>query len=675
MSRAVAAFMNLSPPPSYRPDIDGLRGVAVLMVVLFHAGFGFKGGYVGVDVFFVISGYLITGHLLKELQRGKVDLASFWERRLRRIAPALTAMLLVTLAIGSWLLFPVDFAALGESVVAQALLSANLYFWKDSGYFAAAAEEKPLLHLWSLAVEEQFYVLLPAVLILAHKWLSRKHAPGVVQTRLVQGMAVLLGISLITSCITVIRAPNATFYWLPTRAWELLVGSVLSGLPVAWRLRQRWQQETAGAVSLALILVAALAYESDTLFPGAAALLPCLGAAGLIWAHSHPPQDSLPSVRPRTWAVMTWRPLVGVGLISYSLYLWHWPLLAFAHYANVTGEDRVPAKFRALLVVLAFVLAWASWRWVETPFRQKTLFKTRRSVFALGITTAVVSISLGWHMITHEGWPWRMEEKVVRYANGAQDKMPAEFWTDLEEAQKGKFPAFGSQDTKPSVMVWGDSHARSLLPVFDSLGHLHHASGEAAIYSATAPMTGFFRRSKHGLNERTELLAQAVIRRVKEQHIPHTVLAAYWKECPGKEAARFSDALVETVRSLKATGTQVWIVLDVPTQPFEVPRALALAERLGSWFPQAVHRTQWAHAHQEENAVMQNLVPRLQEAGAKLLDPLPFLTGDEQKTLIEKDGRALYSDSHHLSATGAQLLASLFAPLFSDTRGTAAKAP
>lgn len=650
-------------PSFYRPDIDGLRGIAVLMVVLFHAGLGFKGGYVGVDIFFVISGYLITGLLFKEMAaRGTIDLAGFWERRIRRIAPALTAMILITLGAGYLLLFPDAFASLGESAIAQALFCANLYFWKDSGYFAAASEEKPLLHLWSLAVEEQFYIVLPVVLWLGHLWLKKRHPQRSTKKPLVIAMTGVLGLSLVASIIGLQTDANATFYWLPTRAWELLVGSVLAGLPTRWNFSKRIHREIAAGVSLILIFIAALAYKSDTPFPGAAALLPCLGAAGLIWAHG-PGAD----LSPRTWALLTWRPLVGVGLLSYSLYLWHWPLLALAQYVTVSG--RPSSGVRVGLVLLAFLLAWLSWRWVETPFRQKAFLKKRRQVFAFGLGTMALFLITGGLLVREAGLPGRIPQAALKYAEGQDDKMGDSLqWAGLEAVQRGEFPRLGEAESAAPVqlMIWGDSHARALIPLLDPLCLEHDVSGEAAIYSATSPTLGFYRRSRHGLNEKSELLGQAMLAEVRQKQIPHTLLAAYWKECPGKQPQAFADALVTTVKTLKAAGTQPWVVLDVPDQDFDVPKALALEHLPQGWFPQASKLAISLAEHRKANAVMENLRPRLIEAGARILDPMDVLTGPDGTTRIEADGASLYTDSHHLSITGVRLLKPLFEPLMAD---------
>lgn len=664
------ASMIPSSSSSYRPDIDGLRGLAVLMVVLFHADMGFNGGYTGVDIFFVISGYLITGLLFKEMERGSIDLAGFWERRLRRITPALAVMLVVVLALGAAVLFPSAFTSLGESFVAQALLSANLYFWQDSGYFADAAEEKPLLHLWSLAVEEQFYILLPLLLIFGQHWLKRRHSADQVRWIMVRVFVGLMVVSFVASVVGVAMDANTAFYWLHTRAWELLLGSVLAGLPEAWRLKNRQQREVVAGLGLVLILVAAFAYESDTAFPGAAALLPCLGAAGLIWAHSlRAGEKAQAESLPRTWRVMTWKPLVAVGLISYSLYLWHWPLLALAQYVNIFGDNSPPVLIRVGAVLLAFLLAWMSWRWVEMPFRRKSIFKTRRSIFLMGAGLGVLFIVVGWQIVRHEGLPERMPEAAMIYEGGKQDRPEFPLTVDLEAVQQGQFAKAGMKDAEAPVamMIWGDSHARSLMPVLDALCQEHRLTAEMAMYSATSPTLGFYRRSRNGLGVRTEILAKAVVERVRKAKIPNTLLAAYWSECPNKDPEGFSNALVETARVLTEAGTQVWVVLDVPTQPFDVPKALALGRLPGGWFPNPAERTTTLEKHREINAVMQALIPRLLETGARVLDPADLLMNADGRTLIEHDGHAVYVDYNHLTVKGAHLLRPLFEGLVSGS--------
>ncbi len=337
---------------SYRPDVDGLRAVAVLSVVFCHAGFGFPGGYIGVDVFFVISGFLIAGLIYKELRQGTFTLANFWERRVRRILPALLVVTVVTMIAGWFILMPDAYLSLGKSVVGLALLGSNVQFWRDTNYFESAAEEKPMLHTWSLSVEEQFYLFVPLfLLILARK--SQLHRAFL----LLAAAAILsFGVSIYGSH----RYPTATFYLLPTRAWELFAGALLAFFPDKWfAVSARWK-EAAAVLGMALILIPCFVYDHETRFPGLTALPPVLGTALVIWS------GTLSTQFPLLSRVLAWRPVVFIGLISYSLYLWHWPMLSFSRYQSI---KTLPGLDRLILVLVSVVVATISWRFVETPFR------------------------------------------------------------------------------------------------------------------------------------------------------------------------------------------------------------------------------------------------------------------------------------------------------------------
>jgi peptidoglycan/LPS O-acetylase OafA/YrhL len=281
----------------YRPDIDGLRAVAVLLVVLFHARWGFTGGFVGVDVFFVISGFLITGMMLKEQQSGTFRLADFWIRRVRRIIPASLVMVVAVLVAGAFLLLPHDYETLGESAISQQFMLANVYFWRNTGYFDAPAEQRRLLHTWSLAVEEQFYLGYPILFALVQR-IPKKLT-----------VLLLLAISAVSFAVSewgVWHHPSATFFLLPTRAWELLMGGLLCFAPPPTRFKD-WQLGLASLVGLGGIVVAGWFFSSSTPFPGRNALLPCAAAALLIYANSSR----------LTWIgrALAARPVVLVGLI------------------------------------------------------------------------------------------------------------------------------------------------------------------------------------------------------------------------------------------------------------------------------------------------------------------------------------------------------------------------
>src|SRR6056297_20083 len=336
----------------YRADIDGLRALAVLPVLAFHAGLApFSGGFVGVDVFFVISGYLIAGLILPRIRAGRFSLLEFYERRARRLLPALFVVMAVSGALAAALFLPAELREFGQSAVAATLFASNVLFSRETGYFETEAALKPLLHTWSLGVEEQFYLLFPLLLMA----LAARRAGRVA---LVPVLAALALASLALAAWAVPRAPAFAFYLLPTRLWELMLGALLAVAPLP-ALRRRAVREAAAAAGLAAILWAMLRYSEATPFPGPAALLPCLGAALVIHAGA-----SGPTAVSRALSL---GPVVFVGLISYALYLWHWPVLVFAEYAAVRELTTVET---GAALALSGVLAALTWRFVERPFRR-----------------------------------------------------------------------------------------------------------------------------------------------------------------------------------------------------------------------------------------------------------------------------------------------------------------
>ena len=347
----------IAPPCKYRPDIDGLRALAILPVLLFHADLGCTGGFVGVDVFFVISGFLITSLILKEINSDAFSLIRFWERRIRRIIPALIVVIAVTLLAGWFLYLPEDFCSVGKSVMAQVTLMSNVYFWRLTGYFAAGVDTKPLLHTWSLAVEEQFYVFFPLLLI----FLARMKRFSFAKTIFWLGIG-----SFVLSVIGSYTKPAATFYLLPTRAWELMIGAFLAAIPEK-QVSNPWLNETVGLTGLGLILFSILYYSQDTRFPGLAAIPPCFGAAMIIVSGSG--KSTL------IGRVLTLRPSVFIGLISYPLYLWHWPLLVFSKYLAIKPQS---TEIRVVLLMVSAALATLSWKYIETPFRKRRIVHERR---------------------------------------------------------------------------------------------------------------------------------------------------------------------------------------------------------------------------------------------------------------------------------------------------------
>ena len=437
----------------YRPEIDGLRAIAVIAVVLYHSGFGVTGGFVGVDVFFVISGFLITSLIWKDLENGKFTFKSFWERRARRILPAFMVLTVSVLIAGWFLMFPRDLAVTGKATIAQAMFAANIFYWKNTGYFEGAAEEKPLLHMWSLAVEEQFYFIVPLLLVGIF---------SMVATRGRKPLLIILGIgfacSLALSIVGVQTNPSATFYLLPTRAWELLMGALIAFLPKPNEKNTNVAlMELVGFLGLLLIAIPCFSYSTKTLFPGLAAMPPTLGTAAIIWSSRLNTQGKLTKVG----AILSTRPIVFLGLISYSWYLWHWPILAFVRYISL---DPPSAQVRLLCLFAGFGLAIASWRFIERPFRAKSPQTSQKRVFIYSFTSLAILFVTGTIYFLGSGLPFRISSFQVAAMNAEQDRTVARHTVD--DVRAGRLRALGDSSTlnRPSLLVWGDSHAMSALP-------------------------------------------------------------------------------------------------------------------------------------------------------------------------------------------------------------------
>jgi peptidoglycan/LPS O-acetylase OafA/YrhL len=623
---------------TYRPEIDGLRALAVLPVVLFHTRLGFSGGYVGVDVFFVISGFLITALILADLQAGTFSLARFWERRIRRIAPAATVTVIVTLLVGYFLLLPPDFAELGESAVAQALLAANFYFYSTSGYFSAPSDSKPLLHFWSLAVEEQFYLIFPFLLL----WFRRLRRIGLI------ALVVTLAIgSFALSVHGVSRYPDATFYLLPARAWELALGALLAltgcRLPLPERLKG-----PIGWIGLALIIGPMVIYTSHTPFPGAAALPPVLGTVLIIWA-THGRESWLKSI-------LSFRPIVFVGLLSYSLYLWHWPVQVYSHYWLVSGS---PFVVRVAVAVASFALAWLSWRYIETPFRERRVFVPRRALlWGMGTATAAVMV-MGSGATLMQGLPGRMPSEVLSYV-AAWDERPQIEEADVSTEQVDTDALTRlTADLSPgdAVLLWGDSHARVVSPAIEGLCELNELNGFRASRSMTPSVLGWGDEAMQQHN--------AAVLRWIERHRPSLViLASRWDATLFDE--QDEDLLRATIAAVEERGAKVWLMRQVPFQAINVPRALARAVLLGR-DPSAIGTT--VEEHQEMTAQSNGIIDRVASVAPNLvvLDPIPYLSRDGH-CIAEESGEALYYDRQHLTVLGARLLEPMFAAAFNLLR-------
>ncbi len=634
----------------YRPEIDGLRAIAVLAVVLFHAEFGCPGGYIGVDVFFVISGFLITSLIWKDLESGRFSMINFWERRARRIVPALVVVTLAVLVAGWFLLWPTDFENLGKASASQTIFAANIYYWRNSGYFAWAANEKPLLHTWSLAVEEQFYLVVPGLLWLVFllHWLRTRK--GVV------GLLLLVWVlSFVLSVYGVARSPTLTFYLLPTRAWELLTGSLLAfvSFPIALARRQ-YAREVLASVGLALIVIPIFVYTQATPFPGVAALAPCLGAALFIWANTSNASTDNSAIPPSFLGkCLAWKPIVFIGLISYSLYLWHWPFLAFGHYSTLVP---LSAGYRAAIVGLGFFCAILSWKFVETPFRERRIGASRKSMFAFAGAGLSAVFVLGLICVLRQGFPAHLSVQAQKFVAASTDMA---FINELmpTDVRAGRLVKIGVADPKvrPTILVWGDSHAMAALPAIDEFLKEKGRAGRAATHSSTPPILGWEFTNQPNLTIAPDLddFNNAVFSDIQSQHYRDVMLIARWSAYAkeSRYTSEFDAALLKTVQSLVKIGSRPIILLDTPDPGFDVPKALWLSTMSRANIESLYKKPSRTEAF---DYFTPDALTALRAAGAEILNPkTKFLDSTKQRYIIEKEGIVLYRDSNHLSVAGA----------------------
>jgi len=455
----------------YRPDIDGLRAVAVLSVIAFHAGWKrLEGGFVGVDVFFVISGYLISSIVFSEIASSRYSILGFYERRIRRIFPALFGMLAVASVAAFIYLLPSELVDYAKSMLAATVSASNVYFWQHSGYFDAPLS-KPLQHTWSLAVEEQFYLFFPLFLMVVRKYFPQRLRVSVIA---------LFFISLAASAAVVSHDQQAAFYLPYTRAWELLLGTLLS-LGLFPRLQSAWLRNLATLTGMGMIGFSVLFYTQETLFPGLSALVPCVGSALIIGAG-----EGGASVM---GGFLSWRPMVFIGLISYSLYLWHWPVIIMQNMGLLVGVASIGARYGLQLsshridmlveVTVSLLLAVLSWRFVERPFRNGRLRLTGRPLFALAGTVVCLLVAVSSVAVVSGGFQTRFPQDALRVVNALDAKEASAamrvgscFITTDYHFEQYKVDKCLSQDkARKNYLLLGDSHSAMLWSALSSSLH------------------------------------------------------------------------------------------------------------------------------------------------------------------------------------------------------------
>ncbi len=605
----------------YRADIDGLRAVAVLSVVLFHAGLvGLSGGFIGVDVFFVISGYLICSIVAEELRRDDFSIVRFYERRFRRIMPALFAMFSVTSIAATLVLMPPDLEDFSHSLIASTLFVSNVYFWKNTGYFDGTSEFKPLLHTWSLSVEEQFYIVTPLLLFAIARWFSKRY------------LACLLPIALLSFAVSVWgveRAPNAAFYVLPTRFWELLAGALLGLCPPPTLARRGLRELCAGA-GIALIAGAAVFFSDETPFPGSMALLPCLGTCLVIYAGLGGPT-----------LVSSWlgtRPMVFIGAISYSLYLWHWPV--FSLYRYQVGRELLALE-AAALVGLGFFLAVLSWRFIEQPFRRKLQPIGRRAIFVFSGAGMLVMLGLAAPASLTEGLAFRFPNFVLEPIPGPERYNEHKCFLDDNQSLEewGGAECFVTRGRGKNVLLWGDSFAAQYVPGIADNAAFMTADVLQYTQSLCPPIFGFSTAAR----PRCEPFNANVVQVIRDYEIRAVVMAGRWDYAFKRHVE--PSQIADTIARVRALGVDVYVIGQSPLFGHNVQTLFAKS----GGTPQTAHAAGHITFTEEINQKLARAA-----AGATFIDPVAKLC-DRSSCPYRHDGQFLIWDVGHFSEYGSRL--------------------
>jgi peptidoglycan/LPS O-acetylase OafA/YrhL len=663
----------------YRADIDGLRAIAVVPVVLFHAGVsGFSGGFVGVDIFFVISGYLITSIISLEIDDKRFSIFSFYRRRIRRIFPALIVVVSFCIIAGYILLTPNDYESLGQSVIATALFISNLFFWQHTNYFEAPVSENPLLHTWSLAIEEQFYLFYPFILILISTYIRTARTVVIASFGLV---------SFIVCALMVNYKPSATFYLGPTRVWELFIGGLIA-LGAMPRITSLIFASVIAISGLSLIIFSVLFYSQSTRFPGLTALAPVLGATFLIWS----------GMNRRTFIhyLLATRPLKEVGKASYSLYLWHFPLIAFASYSVIGAPSLV---VRISLCIAAVVISFISLRFVEQPFRSSVRLESVDKLVLSALLSMALICGIGVVIAVSGGVRGRMDSASIRILDAEEDKyrhhiecmsLGSKIVPPDEACELGYLGAV------PHLLLWGDSHAMVTATALEQSAKSHKA---AFLFAASVdcpiglnfsidPDTGPPFVSTAAYRYCGEYNKQMIKLALGNPGIQAVVLSSRWTnwrigepgaksenpvdirlrsaegvaKSPLENRSIFFSGFEALVKILTESGKTVWIVGPLPEPLSRIPKALYV-EHFG--LDDTNLNVSAREFRRRHKVIMAEFARLAATYPVKFIWPHRVLC-DKLQCRVVDDGKPLFLDDNHLTVYAARKTSSLYDEVFDD---------
>ncbi|MBS0234626.1 MAG: acyltransferase [Proteobacteria bacterium] len=659
------------PVKTHRADIDGLRAVAILGVLGYHFGLGVPGGYGGVDVFFVISGFLIAGIIKSELEAGTFSLANFYVRRIRRILPALAVCLLVTTIAAATILFPFDFVSYARSLRAVATATSNFFFeHRASNYFGAVAIYKPLMHTWSLSIEEQFYAAFPLLVMLLHRFRRGYALPA---------MALAAALSLAFSVHLLTQSPERAFFSLAGRIWELLCGTMLA-FGLLPQLRSRSMRETTALLGALMIVGCYFIYSDETLFPGLAALPLCIGAILIIYSGTGASDES--NLHQTMVArLLSAPPFVAIGLISYSVYLWHWPLLVLTRYRFETLFDDGGGFSTALVLATASLLLGAlSWRFVEQPFRGRLASHSAWKAYAGAFATFAITLGVAQLIVKKPAWFHTWPKEVIALgAHGRDPKLASFFGPPASRKQgwpKGIF-LVGDGSSIPGTFLWGDSHAMAMLP---GMKDYLNATRRRILISADPSCPPLINVSFHGdrYAEACKARNDRVLAAILKSDIRDVVLVGRWIRYarlfdPKKRVAKFQwgdaakekafgEMLEETVQTLVDHGKSVVIAGPIPEQHFDVTRSMM---RHAAWNEPLPNAETVEDFRRDERKVLDVLARLDHIEGVSVVYPDRALCDDRICPYL-KDNIGLYFDDNHLSVAGARELRPVYAQMFAS---------
>jgi peptidoglycan/LPS O-acetylase OafA/YrhL len=631
---------------AYRPDIDGLRAIAVVAVIAFHANARLlPGGFAGVDIFFVISGYLISSILFRELDKGTFSFRDFYARRIKRILPAYIVVALFTLIVSSWLLIPNDYIFYTTSLAASWAFASNIFFSMLSwGYFGARTEEFPLLHTWSLSIEEQFYFVYPILLILLSRYMKRRI------------MATLFVLAVVFVAISQWNTGQVkTYFLLTARAHELIAGALAFLIGQRYPIRSTVAANALAMIGMTMMIASLFLLTRGVPFPGVNSLYPCVGVALVMYACG---RENIVT------RLLTSRTLVFIGLISYSLYLWHWPIFVFLRYRDIEMSSGVVVA----AVALAFALAVLTWKFVENPIRHNRKIEFKQAFLQIYFVPAMVFMAIGLLSYRTEGLPQRFPEDIRQLISSYSFErdlvrscsIRAEDYQRITVSYLNDTCAYGDlRQPKADVLLMGDSHANHFKPF---VGYLAQQANLKAVYhvqGACSPIN-LYRNDQSKDTEPTvcqkrnaDLLAMA-------SDFKFVVLAASWSY-RGREQ-EFERGLADVVDKIERAGATPVIFKDNPGYTTDISQCILRKKR--GWIPANTNCNMPRREIEERQGSMDRIIDRVAQAHPNMLvvDPKTAIcNADECKTYI--GNTALYKDSNHINAKAATLLAERYVAL------------